>query len=119
MTALTLLSCNQSESNTSSTTEKASEVKEANDQSNPVWVVNQIFYDLELPRLFLEIFFLDFWSLLNVKKLLPELVDLEVGFGEVLIQGLLQKVTENTVFELIENSDQLKCLQEADDLGLV
>ena len=43
LTALTILSCNQSKSNTSSTTEKASEVKEANDQSNPVWVVNQIF----------------------------------------------------------------------------
>ena len=37
-TALTLWSCNQSESNTTATTEKVT-----NDQTNPVWVVNQIF----------------------------------------------------------------------------
>jgi len=37
-TALTLWSCNQSESNTTATTEKVT-----NDQTNTVWVVNQIF----------------------------------------------------------------------------
>lgn len=43
LSVLTFLSCNQNENKGSSTTEKVSKVKEANDQSNPVWVVNQIF----------------------------------------------------------------------------
>ncbi len=43
LSAFTFLSCNQKDIKGDSVTEKAVDLKEINNQSDPVWVVNQIF----------------------------------------------------------------------------